>query len=147
MVSPRLQKILRYLAAGGASTIFNLAILFILVHFLGFFYLIGAICSYVLSIGFGFALQKFWTFRDHETSGVHIQLGIYTVIALINLGVNTGLMYLFVSILGVQYLVAQVIAAGIIAFASYINYKTFVFKASSPPTEDYSQSAEERPIR
>jgi putative flippase GtrA len=140
MVSPNTAKILRFLISGTAGAVVNIGTLFALVEYLHLYYLTAAILSYLVSIAFGFALQKFWTFRDHGLSGVHFQFARFTVIALINMAANTALMYLFVSVFGVQYLLSQIIVALMIAFASYVNYQKFVFTSSSPPVSDYSRT-------
>jgi putative flippase GtrA len=142
MLSARAAKILRFLVSGTAGAVVNIGTLYMLVEYAGLYYLLAAILSYLISIAFGFALQKFWAFRDHGLSGVHVQFARFTLIALINMGVNTALMYLFVSVLGIWYLLSQIIAALIVAVASYVNYQKFVF-TSSPPVLDYSRAAEE----
>lgn len=133
MLSPRIWKIARYVVAGTTAALCNLSILFTLVHFFHLHYLIASVLSFIGSIGAGFLLQKFWTFRDQASTGTHLQLVLYIGVTTINLGINTALMYLFVSVLGIWYLAAQVLAGVCIAVTGYFGYQNLVFKPASSP--------------
>lgn len=126
-------KIARYIVAGTTAALCNLLILFTLVHFFHVHYLIASVISFVSSIGAGFLLQKFWTFRSQSLTGAHIQFVLYIVVTTINLGINTALMYIFVSVLGIWYLAAQVLAGFCIAVTGYFGYQNFAFKQASSP--------------
>lgn len=125
---PKLKKLVRYLFSGGISFMTNLLGLFLLVHFAHMYYLLASVLSFLIALTVGFTMQKFWTFRDHATDRMHAQFATFTLVATINLGINTVLMYSFVSLLGVWYLLAQVFAALLIATESYFVYKKFVFQ-------------------
>ncbi len=126
-----MHKVLRFIISGCTATAVNLITLFALVHFFAVWYLLASIISVIASTAISFTLQKFWTFRDHTTSGMHFQFMIYVGITAVNICINTALMYLFVSILGIWYLIAQVIASGLIAICNYFSYQQFVFKKDS----------------
>lgn len=128
-MSPKLVlRLARFVIAGTTAAAANILILYLLVEFLHIHYLAASVMSFIASIGVGFTLQKFWTFRDHSTSMTHIQLGKYSMITTANLGINTLLMYTFVSILGMWYILAQICAGGVIAFTSYVGNSLFVFE-------------------
>ncbi len=132
-LSARLRKLIRYLCAGTTAAGANLLILFVLVHYFGVHYLSASVLGVLGSMAFGFALQKFWTFKDQVVHRMHFQFLGYISISGMNLIINTGLMYLFVSKLGIWYLAAQVMAGAVIAITGYIGYQRFVFKAVSVP--------------
>jgi len=122
-----LTRIVRYIFSGGTGFITNIIVLFSLVHFAHVHYLIASVISFISALVVGFIMQKFWTFRDRAVNRMHTQFVAFTLVATINLGINTLLMYTFVSLLGIWYLVAQVFAALLIAMESYFAYKKFVF--------------------
>jgi putative flippase GtrA len=134
--SPRVQKILRFLIAGTSTAGVNILILFLLVHFAHVHYLVSSVTAYLLSIIVGFLLQKFFAFRDGSRDKTHIQFSLYIVVTLINLLINTLLMYLLVSKLGVWYVFAQLFAGVAIAVVGYFGYQRFVFTSSAPPPQD-----------
>lgn len=120
-------KIIRYLIAGGTAACVNLAILYIFTHYFNLWYLLSSVIAFLLAFCVSFGLQKFWTFKDHVTDDLHKQGGVYLLITLINLGINTLLMYMFVDHFGLHYLPAQVLTGGLLAVVSYYAYGKFVF--------------------
>lgn len=133
MRSPKLRKLVRYVLAGTTAAAGNIGILFVLVEYFHIYYLAASVLSYLGALGLGFTLQKFWTFRDHSTHKTHFQLFLYMGVTTMNLGINTTLMYFFVSVLGIWYIAAQVLAGGAIAVTGYIAYQGFVFKETVRP--------------
>jgi putative flippase GtrA len=138
MLSPTQAKILRFFIAGTASTLVNLTLLYA-VEYLHFHYIAAALAAYLGSLAFGFTVQKFWSFRNRDANRIHFQLAEYSAVTIINMGINTALMYVFVSLLGLWYLFAQVIAAALLAVTSYLAYNSFVFRSKKSPTSS-SQS-------
>ena len=125
-----LPKIVRYIISGGCSAFTSIGFLFVFVHFFGIHYLVASIIAFVLGFSVSFTMQKFWTFNNRETSRTHIQLAQYLAITLGNLALNTLLVYIGVAILGLWYLLAQIIASILIALYSYFVYQKFVFTSS-----------------
>ncbi len=131
--SKRLRRLFRYLCSGVTAALLNIGILFVLVEFGQVHYLPASICAVLGSMVAGFTLQKFWTFKDLGLARTHVQFTGYAVVSALNLVVNTSVMYIFVSLLGVWYIAAQIIAGGCIAVTGYIGYRNFVFKAACDP--------------
>ncbi len=117
----------RYLLAGGSGALVNLALLYLLTDIFGRWYLLSAVGATSLSIIVGFVLQKFVTFRNFQTIVWRRQIIFYTLIALVNILINTALLYLMVELFGWHYLVAQIVASGFIAILSFIFYRHIVF--------------------
>ncbi len=131
--SERLRRLVRYLCSGVTAALLNIGILFILVEYVQIHYLSASICAVLGSMVAGFTLQKFWTFKDRGLARTHVQFTGYAAVSALNLVVNTSVMYVLVSFLGVWYIAAQVIAGGCIAVTGYIGYRNFVFKAACDP--------------
>lgn len=133
----KIQKIIRYVFAGTTAALGNISILFILVQFFHLHYLLASVLSYVGSMALGFTLQKLWAFRDKTTDRVPVQFLFYIAVSTMNLIINTGAMYVFVSIFGIWYIAAQFLSGIIIAVTGYIGYQTFVFnKKTVEPTKN-----------
>ena len=120
-------RIIRYLFGGGLATLINIGLLFICVHFFNLWYLTAAIIGFCTSVIASYIIQKFWTFRHHETEGMHAQFFIFSFFAVVMLGLNTLLMYVAVNIFGLWYLLAQIIISAIIAFINYAFFSKVVF--------------------
>ena len=98
---------LRFIISGGSAASVNLALLFILVHFMNMWYLAASIVAYVTSIIVSFTMQKFFTFKDYSKNNMSKQTFYYFLIQIINLGMNTFLMFLSVGLLHIHYMVSQ----------------------------------------
>lgn len=119
----------RYIISGGTSAFVDLLILFILNSYLGFHYLISSILAFSIAFFVSFILQKFWTFRNHSTDGVHGQIFIYLGSSLFSLSVNTLLMYIFVDYFHLMVLLSQIFAGAIVAcFTFFISRRIFKYQ-------------------
>lgn len=125
------RRLIKYFISGGASAAVDLIILYILTDILGIWYLLSSIVAFAVAIGVSFTLQKFWTFRNLTTSRLYQQAALYLLIGVINLLLNSGLMYILVEVVLLWYILAQVIAALVIAALSFFVYKNFIFHEAS----------------
>jgi putative flippase GtrA len=133
-ISPRLAglwshryQIFRYLVSGGTAAAVDIGLLYAFTRYLGLWYLASAVLAFIIAFGVSFFLQKFWTFKDRAIEGIHKQAGMYLVVAVVNLCVNTLLVYLLTDYLNLWYILSQVIAAGLVALFSFFVYKYWIF--------------------
>jgi putative flippase GtrA len=120
--------IIRYLFSGGIATAVNLAALYFFTEIVGWWYVYSAVASFLVAFSVGFSLQKFWTFNgDHEQKG-RWQLVMYLLLNLFNLGLNALGLYLLVELLGLWYILAQIVMSGLLAVFSFVLYKKVIFK-------------------
>lgn len=120
--------ILRYIVSGSTAFAVNFVFLYIFTEVFGIWYLSSAILSFTFSLIVSFLLQKIWTFQNKDMEKADRQLSFYLVITIVNLAVNTILMYWFVGKMEIHYLLAQIITSIIISLYSFLIYKHFVFK-------------------
>jgi len=121
--------VIKYLISGGSSAFVQLALLYILTDIFKIWYLFSAVIAFIVAFFMSFLLHKFWTFLDNDMDVMHKQLFSYFVLAMINLGLNTLLMYFFVDVVHIWYFGAQFITSGLIAFSSFYLYKKIIFKS------------------
>lgn len=121
------QIIVRYLVSGGTAAFTDIGLLYVLTKFVGLWYLASAVLAFIVAFGVSFTLQKFWTFQDKDLQAVKRQAGLYFLAAIVNLCLNTLLVYLMTDFLGIFYVISQVIAAGLVAIWSFFVYKYYVF--------------------
>lgn len=121
-------RVFKYICSGGTAAVVDLGVLYALTDFLGLHYLISATFAFLVAFGVSFTLQKFWTFGDESMDRVHVQLAWYLSIAVANLFVNAGLMYLFVDIFGVWYFLAQIIVGVAMACYGFLLYRHIIFR-------------------
>lgn len=120
-------KILRYLFSGATAFGVNSFFLYAFTEWIGFYYLVSVVFAFLIAVVVSFILQKFWTFRNNSKTDMRRQAVVYITTAVINTGLNTLLVYLFVEHLGLHYLVSQFFSSGLIAFESFFVYQIFIF--------------------
>ncbi len=120
---PTGMRIARFGVSGLSCVLLNILILYAATAYGHIWYLYSSVCAFVLSQFASFLLNKLWTFESRTLDGAHRQLVYHFTIALINLGINTVLVYFFVEKLGLWYVLAQALASLLIAFESYFAYR------------------------
>jgi len=88
----------------------------------------SAIMAFILAFGVSFTLMKFWTFSDSSQEDLHMQIVAYLFVAIINLILNTFLVYAFVEWISLYYIFAQIVASALIAIESFFVYQNFIFR-------------------
>lgn len=131
----------RFIASGGTAAAVDLGLLYILTDSFGLHYLLSAALAFVASFFVSFVLQKFWTFEDESVDRVHVQASLSFIIATINLGLNTLLMYVFVDVVDLWYMTAQIIVGILLAFESFFILKFFIFRKPRILADDKTADA------
>lgn len=122
-----MKRIIRYIFSGGTAAVVNLGLLYILTDFVGLYYIASGILAFCIAVIVSFFMQKKLTFEDHSTENTHKKFLIYIIVAVINLVVNTSLLYFFTDFVGFHYIISQIISSGLVAVWSYFIYR-IVFK-------------------
>jgi glycosyltransferase involved in cell wall biosynthesis len=119
-------RVMKFVLVGGLAAVVNLTVLYLFTSVLGVWYLLSSMVSFLVALVTNFFLQKFWAFRSRHK--LPFQEFIPFVGAnLVNLVLNTGIVYVAVSILHIHYLLAQIIASVLIACESFFIYQV-IFK-------------------
>lgn len=121
-------RVLKYLASGCIGIVVNLGSLHILADIVGIHYLVSSVIAVSISTIVGFLLQKYWTFDARETQGTAGQFGLYVAVAVLNIALNTLIVFVLVDFFGFHHLPAQFVGAAIVAVSSYVIYKKIIFK-------------------
>ena len=121
------RRAIKFLMSGGSAAAINIGLLYLFTDIFGIWYLFSAVMAFMIAFVASFCFQKFWTFEDHSMDAVHGQAAIYLAVAIVNLGINTGLIYIFVEFFAVHYVLAQVFSSIAIACESFFVYRKFIF--------------------
>lgn len=120
---PAGMRVTRFVITGALAAFVNLAILYSATVYGHIWYLYSAMLGFTIAFVVSFLLSKFWTFENRARVGTERQLILHLLVALVNLGINTALVYLFVEEFGLWYMFAQAVAAILIAIESYFAYR------------------------
>lgn len=127
-LSQELPRFMRYIFSGITTVAFNLGAFFILTEWVHVWYLTASIVAFVISYCVNFLLHKFWTFKSLGIKGLSSQLPLHLGLSLINLAINTFIVYTLVEYLHIWHLGAQVATVGIIALESFFLTSRYIFK-------------------
>jgi putative flippase GtrA len=139
-------KTFRYAASGGINTFLGFTVYYITFRFLlhrdildlGFYafkpHVAALFVSFLFSFPFGFFLMKYVVFSDSNMKG-KVQLFRYFLLYLFNLVLNYFLLKLFVEMLGIYAVFAQIMTIAIIILFSYVAQRYFTFRIRSTEEE------------
>ena len=117
----------RYLFVGGTCAVLDLLLLYIFVDYLHIWYLSAATASFIITLALSYVGQKYFTFQDY-TKNHKKQLPVFFIVAIIALVINAACMFIFVSWIGIWYMLASVITKIIVFIWNFIANQKLTFK-------------------
>jgi len=136
--------IVRYLISGGLSAAIDILIFALMIQVFNFHYIFSAVVSVTVSFFARFYLQKMFAFKDRGLN-VHKQIFMYSILYVSSMAMTTFFLYVFIGLLQVWYLPAQVMTIGIIAVMSFFVYRYFIFKQTEAVQSNTAQT--ETPLK
>ncbi|MBM3272757.1 GtrA family protein [Candidatus Kaiserbacteria bacterium] len=121
-------RVAKFLTSGIVTAGADLVLLHILVKFARMEEVSASVIAFALSLILNFSLQKFWSFEERDLSRILVQALQFATNGGINLAMNTVQMYLFVHVLSINYLLAQILSLPLIAIESYLAYRFVIFR-------------------
>lgn len=121
-----IKRALTYTFFGGIAAFTDIAFLTLFVEVFSIHYLLASIFSFIIATFTGYFLQRTFTFKSKSEKKAQ-QIAIFTATSIIGLLINTFTMYLAVSVFGLWYLFAVIIAKfiGLAWNFSVNNFVTF----------------------
>lgn len=119
----RFMEVFRFLITGGLSFVVDYGILIGLTTGLSVNYLISSAISFTVSVIVNYYLCVLWVFDGADKSNDKKVVIMFVGSSVIGLIFNQILMYLFVSILGIFYMVAKIITTAIVMVWNYVMKK------------------------
>lgn len=121
-------QVAKFIVSGGIVALTELSLLYIFTDVFGIWYLFSLVFAFVVAFCLSFSLQKFWTFQNRKMETVHLQASSYLFVAILNLALNAGALYLLVRYFGLWYILAQALISIVLAIGSFLIYKYAIFK-------------------
>lgn len=120
-------EIFRYLVSGiiafGADTF----ILYTLTEYAGIYYLISSIIGFCVGLLISYILNVIWVFNDRKIVNKKLEFGIFLIISLIGLALNSLFMWLMTSVLILYYIYSKIITTVLVFIWNYIAKKKSLF--------------------
>ncbi|HYB23230.1 MAG TPA: GtrA family protein [Solirubrobacteraceae bacterium] len=115
---------------GVSNTLLTLAVYVVLLKVLGVWYLAASAIGFIVGAVNGFLLNRRWTFRGHVGDALTpVRWGI---VQTCGLGVNEGLLFLFVHDAKLDKLLAQVCATAFVTVSTFFANRTWTFRVHTP---------------
>ncbi len=118
-LSPRYRRFLRYAAVGVSTLLFDLLLLAVLTEVLRVPYYLATPFAFVIASSINYTLSRRHVFSGTER-GWKTGYGYFIIVAAIGAFITTSLVVLLVTYLGLYYLVARVLVAGLVGMGNYL---------------------------
>lgn len=120
--------VVKFGLVGGTVALLHVLFVYFLTSVVGVWYLLSSCFSYACAIILNFILQKGFVYRRAKDGDTKSQFYVFTVTSLVVLLLNTILMYLLVSVLLWNYLVAQVVVVAALSALTFFVNRNFIFR-------------------
>lgn len=131
---PFIRQFISYFFVGGVAAIVEWIFFALFANVLDIDYIIATCLAFIFSTAANWALGRLWTFKDNQsyTNKKAKEILLVFAVSAIGLLLNMGLMYLFVTVLGLNTSIlktaSKIAATGIVFFWNFFIRKFFVYK-------------------
>ena len=119
-----------YAAASACALLADMAILFVLVHYLSWWYLAAATASFTAGVLVAYSLSVRIVFKQRRLRNRPVEFAAFAAIGGAGLVLNALVMVIGVRVLGLHYMVAKCIAAGFTFLGNFISRRQLLFVTS-----------------
>jgi putative flippase GtrA len=132
--APVLVQFIKFGIVGVSNTLLTLVVYTVLLKVFGVWYLAASAIGFAVGATNGFLLNRRWTFREHV--GDALTPVRWGVVQTGGLGINEGLLYLFVHDGQLDKLVAQVCATAVVTVTTFFVNRAWTFRVHAPVVVD-----------
>lgn len=100
----------RYIFVGGIAAVVNIGMLYIFTDIFKIYYLLSNVFSFSLGLIVNYILSKKFVFQDEKAISKSKEFIIYAIIGVLGLIIDTLLVGLMTSILGLYYMLSKIIS-------------------------------------
>ena len=123
-------ELVSYLFVGVATTLVNYVVYYLATRLLSMGVMAGTWTAWVAAVAFGYVANKAFVFHTHCDGALALlreALGFFSM-RLVSLGMESVLMYLTVTVLGLNDLVMKLVINIVVIILNYVFSKLFIFK-------------------
>lgn len=119
---------------GASGFCVNLGLLALFVEVAGMNKVWAQVPSYQISIWTNFAFNEFWTFSDRRTPGTRsflIRAIKFNLVSQVGWGINLGVYYLALKVVGIHYIVSEIIAIAVAMMWNFFSNVIWTWKTKA----------------
>jgi putative flippase GtrA len=124
--SPLVLQLLKFGIVGVSNTLLTFIVYTLLLKVFGVWYLAASAIGFAVGATNGFLLNRRWTFRDHI--GDAFTPVRWTIVQGTGLAINLGLLFLFVSEVGLDKLLGQALATLVVTLTTFFANRAWTFR-------------------
>jgi putative flippase GtrA len=135
IISPEAVRFMRFAVVGALGTLIDFSLLIVFKEWVGLSTLIANSLSSVAGIANNFTLNRLWTFSDAPAKPVLVQLAQFVAVSLVGITLNNGIVLMLEAPFGLLpgigmygYVLAKVIATGVVIFWNFSANRLWTFK-------------------
>jgi putative flippase GtrA len=121
------QEVIRYAAVSACAFIIDISILFVLVHYLSWWYVAAATASFLVGLLFGYLLSVTLVFKYRRLTDRRSEFASFAAIGLVGVLVNAAAISFGVKVLELHYLLAKCGAGGFTFVWNFSARRYFLF--------------------
>jgi len=126
-------RFLKFAAVGASGILINSLVMFLATEYLQIHYLLSAGVGTVASTLWNFALTETWVFQAKNTDhGRAWRLGLFFAMNIIALSLRTPMIYLMTAVMGIFYVVSNLISLAILTVVRFALSDGLIWKQTSP---------------
>jgi len=122
-----IQEAFRYATVSACAFMIDISLLFILVHYLCWWYAAAATTSFLVGLLVGYVLSVTLVFKYRRINDRCIELASFAGIGVVGLAINAAVISVGVKILGVHYLIAKCGAASFTLVWNFVARRQLLF--------------------
>lgn len=122
------KQLLKFGVVGGIAFIIDYSVLFICTEFIGIYYLVSSLISFLVSTIFNYIASIQWVFDVNQEKSQRKNFVLFIVFSVIGLGLNQLIMWFGVDILHIYYMLVKIGATAIVMVFNFITRKIFLEK-------------------
>ena len=120
------QQMLKFLVVGGSAFFIDYGIMILLTEKFQVYYLLSSGISFSVSVIYNYFLSILWVFDVEKKRKKGQEFAVFIILSVIGLGLNQILMWVLVDFIGLFYMLAKIIATGIVMVYNFATRKRFL---------------------
>lgn len=119
-----------YLVFGVLTTIVNILVYYVFANIISMNYLIANVIAWAAAVLFAYVTNRIFVFKS-TTKGLQAivkEFSLFVGCRLVSGGVDMGIMFLMVSTMGINDMIAKIVCQIIVIVSNYIFSKLIIFK-------------------
>jgi putative flippase GtrA len=120
-------QILKYGLVGGVAFALDFSLLFVLTEYLHLYYILSATVAFVAGLLCNYFLSVYWVFNERALSNKYAEFLVFSLIGLVGLLLNDGLIWSLTELGRIHYLASKVLAAVAVFFWNFFARRQVLF--------------------